>query len=184
MLIPSVRIGISTQRKITKLRVARTRTRTAVRRGWRPKTRRRVRVARESGSTLECSMLNVSVFHAPQRASAPVWTMEHHGLSIEDTRFTRETPDYKFVPSQLMLKAEMLNGRSRSRFIHSAFNMQHSALFWLPLRVRRVGIRVLRDRNVDGGSIRTARGEQRESVHLTDPFERTRIECLRTRRRV
>ena len=106
MLIPSVRIGISTQRKITKLRVARTRTRTAVRRGWRPKTRRRVRVARESGSTLECSMLNVSVFHAPQRASAPVWTVEHHGLSIEDTRFTRETPDYKFVPSQLMLKAD------------------------------------------------------------------------------
>jgi len=25
--------------------------------------------------------------------------MEHQELNIEDTRFTRETPDYKFVPS-------------------------------------------------------------------------------------
>ena len=28
--------------------------------------------------------------------------MEHQELNIEDTRFTRETPDYKFVPSPLL----------------------------------------------------------------------------------
>ena len=47
--------------------------------------------------------------------------MEHQGLSIEDTRFTRETPDYKFVPSQLMLKAEWKEPIA----IHSAFSIQH-----------------------------------------------------------
>src|SRR5262245_57665929 len=69
MLIPSVRIGINTQRKTTKLRAARTRTRMAVRRGWRPKTRRRVRLAPESGSVLECSMLNGCGVPCAQHAS-------------------------------------------------------------------------------------------------------------------
>src|SRR6266550_6008257 len=50
MLIPSARIGINTQRKVTKLIDARTSTRTAVCRGFRPKTSRLVRFTRASGS--------------------------------------------------------------------------------------------------------------------------------------
>src|SRR6476659_286326 len=48
MLTPSARMGISTQRKITKLMPARTSTRTTVRLGSEPKTMRRVRFTRAS----------------------------------------------------------------------------------------------------------------------------------------
>src|SRR5919112_4512855 len=52
MLIPSARTGIRTQRNVTKLSDARTSTRTAVRRGFAPKTSRRVRPTRVSGQAL------------------------------------------------------------------------------------------------------------------------------------
>src|SRR4030095_1970782 len=123
MLMPSARIGISTHRKMMKLNVARTRTRTAVRRGSRPNTRRRVRLTPEPGCTLECSMFNVFVFQTlDEHRHRPVSRMEHQELNIEDTRSTRETPDYKFVPSPL-LKAE---AQCRMGEVHSAISMQQS----------------------------------------------------------